>query len=123
MAKFRCTVCKGEFVADKPKCDKCGLDPATNKRHAELFHELCVIHYDAPTHAPGIGVGYAACKPSLRVGATKDSFTCVKDVVNCEACKSSESFRREGPPARPPGIETMRFLPTAPGVPDSIKTE
>lgn len=102
--RYRCTLCKGEFVADKPTCAKCGLDPSVNRRHAEMFLELRTIHFDAPTHVPGIGVNYAACDPKLKVGANQDAFTGEKAHVNCEKCKASEAFAANGPPPAPAPI-------------------
>lgn len=101
MARFRCTLCSGEFVADKPACAKCGLDPVVNPRHGEKFYELRTIHFDAPTHVPGIGTGHAACKPALKVGTNNDAWSGEKSCVNCEACKESDAFKAAGPPAVP----------------------
>lgn len=118
MARFRCTLCKGEFVADKPTCAKCGLDPAANPRHSQYLLELRTVHFDPPSHVPGIGLNVAACNPKLKVGENHDehAFTGVKKHVNCEKCQESEVFKADGPPPAPLNvplqpIETLRNVP------------
>lgn len=101
MPRFRCAQCKGEFVAAKPACEKCGLDPEKDARHAAFFLDLVTIHFDPPTHVPGLGNGHAACNPTLRTGSNGDAWTGEKQVVNCEACKASDEFKSDGPPAAP----------------------
>lgn len=111
MTRYRCGQCEREFLADKPSCTDCGLDPATDKRHAKFFLELRTIHFDAPTHIEGLGVGFAACDPKFKVGTNNDAFTGEKKFVNCEKCKDSEAFKAKGPPPKPAGKAVIEFNP------------
>jgi len=111
MTRFRCGKCEREFVADKPTCAKCGLDPDVEPRHEMCFMELRTTHYDPPTHVPGIGKNHAACDPTLRTGTNGDSWTGEKKFVNCEKCKESEVFKADAPPPVP--VDTIRTMPLA----------
>lgn len=102
MPLFRCLNCTKDFEADRPACAGCGVDPETNPRHANVVVRLETIHYDAPTHVPGIGVGHAACDPAVKVGRGKVMASGEASAVNCPACKRTEAFRRAGEsPPRP----------------------
>lgn len=114
MPRYRCGQCRGEFVAQRPSCAKCGLDPSQDKRHAALFQEMTTIHYDPPSHVPGMGLGHAACNQKLKTGSNGDAWTGEKPVVNCEQCKASDLFLATSPPPVPADfIRTMSLASVA----------
>lgn len=94
MAKrlYRCLVCTREFEADKPACEACGIDPATDPRNKDVIVPLVTHHFDPPSKVPGRGLGHAACNPRLRIGTPKCAFTGEPESVNCAACKASAQF-------------------------------
>lgn len=92
MPLFRCLNCSREFDAARPSCSACGLDPATNPRHTDLFVPLLLHHFDPPTNVPGIGKGHAACDPAIKCGRPGMMFTGEPGAVNCPKCKATEAF-------------------------------
>ena len=96
---YRCHVCEPEanqlgtdFEANKPICPRCGTD-GTNARFQKYITERVVLHFDAPTHIPDLGVGYIACNPSQRVPAGAHlRFTGDPGAVSCPACRATEAW-------------------------------
>lgn len=114
MPRYRCGQCRREFEAAKPSCEACGLLPDRDKRHATLFQELTTIHFDPPSHVPGMGKGFAACNQKLMTGSNGDAWTGDKAVVNCEKCQSTDLFKGNGPPPMPADyIRTMSLADVA----------
>ena len=97
--RYRCSNCGKEFVSESPKC-VCGVDPATDPRHAALLTELATIHYDPPSGIGSLGVGTLACNPARKVAGSRA--TGVPAVVNCERCRATDAWktahRAEGDP-------------------------
>lgn len=92
MKRYRCTNCNTDFVADKPACANCDIDPATDPRAVGIIHPLVTIHYDPPH--PKIkrrGLGHRACDPSKPIGAGRGSGE--PGSVNCEACKATPAYQ------------------------------
>lgn len=90
--RYRCTNCNTEFVAERPACAKCEIDPTTDPRAIGVIHPLATIHYDPPH--PKIkrrGLGHRACDPSKHIGRGRG--TGEASVVNCEACKATAAFQ------------------------------
>lgn len=92
MPLFRCLECNTDFEAAKPACAACGIDPEQHPRDAGVVVPLIPIHFDAPGRRAGVGVGYAACDPKLKVGRPKCGFTGERDAVNCAKCKLTDAF-------------------------------
>lgn len=92
MAKrYRCINCGNEFIADKPACSTCQIDPATDPRAVGIIHSLATIHFDPPH--PRIrhrGLGVRACDPSVSISRGRG--TGEARVVNCDACKATLAF-------------------------------
>jgi len=96
MPLYRCLECRAEFEADKPACARCGIDPATDPRDADIVVPLVTVHFDPPSKRRGRGLGHAACDPQIRFGAVGAAFTSEPGSVNCAACKASEVFLAAG---------------------------
>lgn len=105
---FRClnpTCCtlkdQGIFHAEYPKCPRCQTD-AADPKFGRLIVRLTLVHFDPPTHVPGIGKNYRACDPTVDIQAAQGgngmpnpfhAGTGTPAAVTCPACKESAEFK------------------------------
>ena len=99
MRLWRCEQCGRAFEADRPKCEKCGIDPAEDTRLIRFFTLLKRVHFDPPTKWPGIGRGTLACDPARKLGqlkASEEAATGEPSAVTCKACLASAEWQAVG---------------------------
>lgn len=82
-----------DFWAAEPVCPKCGCD-GRRPRTAHVVIPLVVLHFVPPLEkVEGMGTGYLACDPSVRVGAGNTRATGDPTVVTCPGCKQTDAFK------------------------------
>ena len=120
MPLFRCLNCKKEFEAIQPACVDCGIDPTTHPRHKDMVVPLVTIHFDPPSGVPGIGKGFAACNPKLRVGMPNCGFSGEKNgekiIITCPKCLASELYANAGEAGISLAMGQLKLEPTTGGV-------
>lgn len=97
MTHFRCLNCghvfqHGNSPEAPPACPSCGLDPVAEPDLARYIQSLETIHFDPPHPIVRFkGKGHLACNPSVRVAGQRA--TGEPAVVNCPACRATETWK------------------------------
>lgn len=92
MPRFRCSQCNTSYLQDRVACDACGIDPKKDSGAAGLLVRLVTIHFDPPSGLKNRGKGHIACDPSKPVHGRRA--TGEPSVVNCEACRQTEAWKK-----------------------------
>jgi hypothetical protein len=93
----------GEFTPKKAVCPRCGTREDDEKFGCAI-QRLTVIHFDPPTHMPGIGQNHRACDPAVGIKAQLLSNSLMPNpwhagtgdinVVTCEKCKATPEYQQ-----------------------------
>jgi rubredoxin len=101
--RYRCNKCRKVFLADRPACEKCGIDASKNPRLSAIIVPVVTMHFEPMSEHFGIGIGELACQPGRPIAAGL-RFTGAPSVANCEQCRASAVWQREMELAEDPTI-------------------
>ncbi len=92
---------QGKFRSTAPVCPQCRIS-ADDPKFGRLIVRLVFVHFDPPTHVPGIGQNVRACDPTKPIQAPDGpnglpnpwhAGTGVPAAVTCQACQETPEYK------------------------------